>query len=517
MTASLHSPSRPLRRALAAAVLAAVALGGSARAQDLEPSPAPEERQGKLIYSVPIEGPLNPTMIHLFRRIRDDARTAGAEVLVVEIDTPGGEVNLMMELADLIYSTDDFRTVAWITGNAWSAGALIALACDEIYMRETATIGASQVVAMGGPQPDEDYQEKMTSAFRGKFIAYAQNRGRPVALAEAMVDNSTVVHRVEIGGESYFMKPHELAQRRQNAPNGQIQDRGIIVEEGKLLTLSAKDAVTYGFADGLANTREELQDKWLLLSDADWVVGKKTWSEEVAWTLNAFKILLILAGCVLLYVEFKAPGFGLPGILGLICFGLLLSANYIAGLASIGEMLLVFLGLALIAVEIFVIPGFGLAGLSGIVLLVLGLILSLQTFAIPATAFEEQLLFENLLSLVVSLALFLVIAPMVSRFLPKVPLFRGIMLQPPATASAGGGGAPLTAGAEGVSGPEPGDQGEAVTDLYPSGKMRAGGRVYDVMAQGQYIERGAPVRVVQVRGNRILVRSVETSSSPDRA
>ncbi len=522
MTASSISPGpsptasrRPGR--LLGALLCLVTITASwASAQEPDRNPVPEERKGKQIFSVPIEGPLNPTMVDTFRRIRAEALAADADFLVFEIDTPGGDANLMMDFADQIRGTKDIQTIAWVIGNAWSAGALLALACDKIYMRPTATIGSATPVVPGVTM-DDVTREKTNSAFRNKFIAYAQTSGRPEALAEAMVESKTEVREVLIQGQSQFLKPDDIAMRRLDDRTGQIREVTVIVREGDLLNLTARDAVRYRMADGVADTRQELQEKWLMATDADWVVGQETWSEGVASFLNAFKILLILAGCVLLYVEFKVPGFGLPGIGAIVCFGLLLSANYISGLASVGEILLVVLGLALIAVEIFVLPGFGIAGLSGIVLLILGLILSLQSFALPSTPFEERILFDNLVSVVASFALFLVVAPFVSRFLPKLPLFRGIMLQAPATANAHGGGAPLTAPSESGTALTVGSTGDAVTDLHPSGKVRVAERVYDVIAQGQFVERGESVRVVQVRGNRILVRATRGSTAPDRA
>ncbi|MEQ8762376.1 MAG: NfeD family protein [Planctomycetota bacterium] len=478
--------------------------------------PQPEERQGSRVYSVPIKGQLQPVMLDTYRRVRADAIRAEADYLILEIDTPGGESNLMLELADEIYTTRDIRTVAWVMGKAWSAGALLGITCDELYMRETATIGAAAAVSGTGQELPETLRMKIDSTFKKVFISHAEQRGRPIELAEAMVVPDTTVHRVEIQGRTYFKKPEDLARARQDSRAGDVRDLGIIVRDGELLTLTANNAVAYGFAEGVAETREDLLTA-LLISDAEWIAGGETWSEGVAGFLQAFKVLLILGGLLFAYVEFKAPGFGLPGILAIVCFGLFLSANYVAGLADWGEILLVALGLILIAVEIFVLPGFGIAGLSGIVLLLVGLVLSMQSFLLPESSFQEQILFDNLLSVVASLFAFLVIAPIVSRFLPKLPMFRGIMLSAPATASAGGGGAPLSREVIESGRLRPGAEGTAVTDLHPAGKVRVDEQVFDVMAQGQFIEKGAPVRIVEVRGNRIVVRSAPAERQSDPA
>ena len=217
--------------------------------------------------------------------------------------------------------------------------------------------------------------------------------------------------------------------------------------------------------------------------------------------ISSIAPVLMLIGLAALYTEIKSPGFGVPGLIGIGCLGLIFLSQYIVGLADHTELLLFGVGLVLMGIEVFVLPGFGIAGISGIVALTLGVVLSLPDFAVPdpELPWQQELLTHNgvmvlgavLGAFVVSLAVLRYALPWVSQVV-KGPYLKATLKE----AHAGAG----DAAAMGV-----GDRGTAQTLLRPAGKMKFGNRILDVVTQGEYIEQGADVVVAAIHGNTIVV------------
>ena len=222
--------------------------------------------------------------------------------------------------------------------------------------------------------------------------------------------------------------------------------------------------------------------------------------------LNIRKIAPVLLGIGLaaLWMEFKSPGFGLPGIVGILCLATVFLSKHLVGLAETPEIIIFFIGILLIAVEILFIPGFGIAGIPGIILILIGAILSFQDFTIPRTPYDVDLLIMNIFTVMCSLigsgiAIFLMF-----KFMPGMPLFNRLVLTASETTKGGfvipsqpAGGSDLT-GAKGV----------ALTALHPTGKIEVNSNTLDVVTDGEFIEKGQTVEIIEIRGNRIVVKAL---------
>lgn len=474
---------------------------------------------------VPVRGSIDVVTVRLVRRAVEVARDRAAARVILDIDTPGGSVDAMREIGLAISSLREggVKTTAWVTHHALSAGAYLALACNEIFLAPSASIGALTPV-LAGPGgimqiPDEDVRKKTYAALRAEARGLLSQRGSVseelLFLAEAMVDPTM--------GRVYEVSVRE--------PNGLERTR--LVDEGGLLALenagtkildrneigrtplvlTGIEALQRGLAQGVYGTRDEYVRERLGVAPGSIVELEESWSESaVAW-IEAIKPLLFLAGFLLLLMEIKLPGFGIPGILGTALIGLALLSSFLIGLADWVEILLFLLGIGLIAVEIFVMPGTILFGAAGLVAVVFALILSQQEFVLPTTASQEQILTGNLIDLLLLVVLLSVASATLFRFLPRIPGMNRALLEPPERPGSAVAPAldPQRASLTSLIGLE----GIAATDLRPSGRMDlADGRVLDVVTEGAFVTRGATLRVLAVRGNTVVVECVAAGAAP---
>jgi membrane-bound serine protease (ClpP class) len=213
-----------------------------------------------------------------------------------------------------------------------------------------------------------------------------------------------------------------------------------------------------------------------------------------------------MIGLAALYIEIKAPGFGLPGIIGIICLALVFLSQHMVGLADYTELLLLTLGIVLLGFEIFVIPGFGIAGISGILLIAVSAILAFQDFVIPDPSFpwQGELLAKNIMHVFGAFFVAIVAALLVLRYvLPRLSMVtEGPYLATTLKDS--------HADSVEAKGARVGDRGTAMTFLRPSGKVKIKDAFFDVITEGEFIEKGTPVRILEIKGNRIIV-----SKEPD--
>jgi membrane-bound serine protease (ClpP class) len=495
-------------------------LSGAATLAQAQGESDPPAASANDVVHVRIAGALDIGTQSLVRRaIRRAA--AGPERLVIEIDTPGGEIELMFQLATQIAdaSKDGTLTVAWVHDKALSAGALVAIACERVYMSSQSTIGSALPVVpsqTGGIEAiqDEAAREKVSSAVRATFRAFAESHGRSPAVADAMVDPDLAVFQIkESSGELRLISKSEWDDRAMT-PEGRPHRVRTVNEEGRLLALSGAEAVELGFADGLAESLEAVFDK-IGVRGAEALTVQRTRSEDVAAFLDQIKFLLLIGGLMAIYAEFKAPGFGLPGIAAILCFALLLFGRYLVGLANVPHIVAVAGGLILIAVELFVLPGTIWFALVGGVLVIGGLVLANIAPGLLEHELSRELALEETFKLTLSMLAAVAGAVMMSRWLPKVPVFGRLILQPteglgrgmPELASSGSGGARQ---------PRAGELGRALTDLRPVGKVALdvdGEREYEARSEGAAIEQGARVRLVDVRAGRLIVELEEGTAT----
>jgi membrane-bound serine protease (ClpP class) len=417
-----------------------------------------------IVYVAPIEGIIDLGLAPFVTRVLTEAADARADAVVLEINTHGGRVDGAVLIRDALLRAR-IPTVAFVNKRAISAGALISLAAEKIVMAEGGTIGAATPVRIGAPgEGARPVDEKTVSHMRKEFRATAEVRKRPLLIAEAMVD-----------------------------PDVAIPD---VTDKGKLLTLTTVEALKLGVADARADDLAAVLEH-LGLPDAEVRRPALNWAEQLVrfFTHPVLSSVLMTIGILGIIVELRTPGFGVPGAIGVASLGLFFWGHWLVRLAGWEEILLVAAGLLLLALEIFVIPGFGLAGILGIVALLAGLALSLVG-AGATGAHVLQAVGRVSLSLLIAIGA----AFALLRLLPRLPQGRSLVLHAGLDARAGYASAP-EADRQWI-----GKRGTAATPLRPAGMALLEGERVDVVSQGEYIEADAPIVVVRVDGNRIVVR-----------
>jgi len=494
--------------------------------------PVPEKIQRA--YVIAIHGPINSNLYDAMKRKAFMARSAGAELIVLDMDTPGGRVDVMLDIASLL--TEDLkkiRTVAFVSREAISAGAFISLACDEIYMQPGTQIGDAMPVmpAPGGgyqPMPKAE-REKAETYLRAKMRSMAEQNGYSPDLAEAMVSLNLEVWLIRNGqtGELKLFQPRDLATDseitqalRLLGQAGASPSPEEILEEpwqfvrhvdrrDELLTMTASEALKWGFTKEILPSRDALAKRFNV--QGSMTVLEDTTEEEIAAFLTnpAITSLLLLIGLGAIYAEFNTPGLGIAAAVALAAFTILIGSHFMLGLALWWEVLLFVAGIILIGVEIFVIPGFGVAGISGIALCAL----SLLAMMIPNAPLEIPWPRTDLMwgyfrrggfALTIGFLGAVALMVVLSRILPKSPLSNKLFLAP-----AGEYHEAPTTEQHPIHSIKPGDEGVAATTCRPSGQVRIGEHLVDAVADGTMIQSGTKVRVLQNAGNRVVIEPTE--------
>ena len=435
----------------------------------------------ELIYRVDIRDDIGPKTWRLARRAFAEAEQAGADKVIVNMNTYGGMVVYADSLRSLILNC---AVPVWvfIDNNAASAGALIAIACDKIYMREGANIGAATVVNASGEAMPDKYQSYMRSMIRATAQAHGKDTivvGRDTVyrwkrdprIAEAMVDE-----RIAIEG---------------------------VTDSGRIVTFTPHEAMHYGYCDGIADNiagviaAEGIRN--YTLKSYEPTVADKIIGFLVSPVLQGLLIMVIIGG---IYFELQSPGIGFPLIAAIVACLLYFAPLYLEGFVGHWEIVAFIAGVVLLLLEIFVIPGFGVAGISGAVLILVSLVFA-GIDRIPLDFWSEFAGFVlNSLFLVVTCSL---VALGGSMWL-GAKLFGtrrwAFALHAEQRKEDGYVGVDMD-GLQVV-----GKEGRAVTDLRPSGKVEVDGEVYDAVSSlGDYIVKGMAVTVVKYQGGQIYVEA----------
>jgi len=467
------------------------------------------------VYVIPIKGDINRSMMVFVRRSIDTAVQNGAKLIIFDINTFGGRVDSALQITTLIGSVEKAPTTAYITtgpeglGVSWSAGALISFACSSIYMAPGTSIGAAAPVTIGA-EGAEMASEKVVSAIRAQMASLAEKNGYNPSIAQAMVDADIEIWEVFVDGELFVVSSTEVEGLKSQAEKeGKTFEQGnIISPRGKLLTLTAHQAERYGVSSGTVEDIESLLKQEGLLS-LKVIELEQTPADRAVFFLTSSTItgLLIIIGLVALFMELTSPGFGIPGTVAIICFAVVFASYALLGTVKSLELILFLVGLVLLILEIFIIPGFGVAGILGITLIVSSLVLSMQGFVIPQFEWQKQVFRKNLLVVLGSLVTSLITFSVLASFLPQIKPFSRLALtleQKPEQGYA----VQESKTAAGLLG----KRGKAVTVLRPSGKAEIEGEVYVVESDGEYVEAGREVQIIEVSGNRIVVQKCENKS-----
>ncbi|RJP44361.1 MAG: serine protease [Desulfobacteraceae bacterium] len=450
------------------------------------------------IYVVPIKGEVDPGMAAFVARVHQEASKDPDALVIMTIDTFGGRLDSALEIVETLLKFPEKKTIAFVESKAISAGALISLACADLVMRPSTTIGdcAPIIFTQEGP---EMMGEKFQSPIRAKFRALAQRNGYPEALTEAMVTPEKEVYAVEIAGERIFMDAQAYADLTPEELDN-VASKKTIIAAGELLTMNAAEAMDYGFSRMTVDSIEEML-KQMGITDYEIVRIEEMWSETMVRFIGRIAPILMMIGLAALYMELKAPGFGLPGMIGIICLSVVFLNQYLVGLAHYTELLIILFGLALMGVEMFVLPGFGIAGFSAILVIAVGLVLTLQDFVVPdpSVPWQMEILKSNLMTVLWSLVGAVIAGILILRYV--MPWF-----------SEGREGPFLMSDLRGAHADSAetarirmGDRGVAATDLRPSGKAEINDDIFDVITENEFLDRGSPVIVDAVRGNWIVV------------
>lgn len=372
-------------------------------------------------------------------------------------------------------------------------------------------MGAAAPVTVGAGGQTEGTGEKTVAAVRSQMAALAERNGHPVGIALAMVDYDVELWEVFIGDVVVALSLSELEREEQDAKNSGVPApvRGqIISPRGKLLSMTAGEAYRYGLSRGLADSREALFEA--LGAGGEFTESNPGAADQVItfFTTGVVQVVLILLGLVLIFFEINTPGFGIPGVVGGICFLAVFGSSALLGRVGSLEMILFILGLGLLAVEIFLLPGFGVAGISGLILIGLSLILSMQDFVIPRFDWEWSLMGRNTAVVAIGLVAAITGIAVIALLGPRIKLFDRLTLKTTIAGTATADALPLQGSTEPDYQSLIGKIGVADTTLRPSGRVEIEGEIYNAEADGSFVEAGRGVRVTRVRGSILTVRLV---------
>jgi len=358
----------------------------------------PEEIKQKRVkaYVIPITGQIGAPQLYILRRGLKDAIVNDIDVVILDMDTPGGDAATMLEMMEALDKFDG-DTIAFVNDEAVSAGALISAACKTIYMHPKGIIGAAEVVQSTGQDINESMKRKINSYMDAKVRAYTKNYRYRADVVRAMM----------------------------NADYELIVDDEVIKKKGELLSLTADEAIKeYGepavrlLAGGMVDDVHALLKARYGESKHALTRLELTWSEEFAKWLNAIAPVLMGIGMLCLFIEFKTAGFGVFGILGIITLLIVFFGSYTAGLAGYETVIVFLVGVVLLAVELFVLPGIMVAGLLGAVLIFGSLIWSMADVW-PSRVFWTVDLSVPILKLSYAFSIAVVGAVILSKVIPR--------------------------------------------------------------------------------------------------
>lgn len=435
-------------------------------------------KEKTLIYKIDIKKEIDNTTRLYLRNGLSEANTIGADAILIHMNTYGGLVDAADSMRTaILYSS--IPVYVFVDNNAASAGALISIACEKIFMRKGANIGAATVVNQTGAAMPDKYQSYMRSMMRSTAEAHGKDTiiqgqdtlykwKRDPLIAEAMVDERVAI------------------------PN--------LIDTGKVLTLTAQEAEKWGYCDGIAESPDEVISQYLGYKEYEIKSYTPSWFDEVKGflmnpILQSFLIIIIIGG---IYFEMQTPGLGFPSAAAILAAVLYFAPLYIDGLAANWEILLFIIGVLLVAAEVFIIPGFGVAGIGGIILIVGGLTMSL----LNNTNFN----FDQVTGKEMGEATFTVLVGLVAGFIGMIWLsnkighqgiFRKIALN--------------TDLEEAFSSPNLsaliGKEGTTATVLRLSGKVIIDGEFYDGVSESGFIEKGCKVKVVRFENAQVYVET----------
>ena len=447
------------------------------------------------VYHIPIEGTIDLGLPPFIERSIAEAEENNARTIIFEVNTFGGRVDAATQIKDAILDSK-VPTVAFINKRAISAGALISLSCEKVFMAGGATIGATTAVDMQGNKASE----KVISYMREEMAATAEKRGRDTYIARGMVDeelefpNKVIKEFINDGEDldTIKTKVYYLLMDGDTVIVDDIEGR----KQGNLITLTTEQSLKYKIADASFENFEAVLDT---LGFSNLAVNKTTenWSENFVRFLTnpVVASLLTTFGFLGILFELQSPGWGIPGSIGLICLALSLSASYIAELATMSDLLVILMGMLFLMLEAFVFPGFGVAGVAGIIFILWGLYLLL----LPDVPVGEEVLSQASNGLIIGIIGGLVGLVLLFRAMTKTKFWRDLTspdIQKKEDGYVASFGWEKLVGEEALT----------ETDLHPSGWINVSNERVFAISEGNFIDKDVKVVILSVDGNRVVVR-----------
>jgi len=465
---------------LLAATAGAWAQSGASKAE-AGPLPVVEPLAGQIpegaVVVIPLKGEVSQAQFFFLRRILKAGEAAHASAFILDMDTPGGELGAGVEILQALLQVKA-PTFTYVNPNAGSAGALIALGTKQIWMAPVSAIGAAAPVMGGGQEIPETLGAKIVSYYSGYFRSAAENNGHNPEIAEAFINKEKAV---KVGGRE-------------------------IDKPGELLTLSAQEAAEkIGgrplLAAGIADSVADLARAAGLQGPV--VAAEPSGFERLALLITTLAPLFLLGGIIGTYIEFKSPGFGVPGFVAAVCFLLFFAGHYIAGLTGMEVAAFFVIGLALVLLELIFIPGTVLLALVGTLLMIGSLLWAMVDYYPNTPQWPSTDLFlRPMVNLAIAVGLSGVIIYFLAAYLPKMPVLRRLVLtmnQPSGDSlqmdEPGAARSPVRAG----------DRGRAVTLLRPVGRAEFHGEIFDARTEGEFFQPGSEVVALRVEGAEVVV------------
>lgn len=452
----------------------------------VEPAAAFSLPQGLVkVVVIPVRDEIARPVLYILRRGLKEAITEKADVVVLDMKTPGGSLDVTFDIIEALGKYPG-QTITYVDDQALSAGAFISAATQEIWFSSRGKIGAAAPVSSGGKDIDNTMKQKIVSYLKAEVRSISEGKGYRGQVISAMIDED---FELKIGDK--MLKP-----------------------KGELLTLTASEAMAeYGepaaplLGAGVAKDLEQLLTSKFGAGGYEIVRLEITWSEKLAVFLNSLSPILLGLGLVALFVEFKTPGFGVFGITGIVLLAIVFLANYVAGLSGHEAVLLFGLGVLLVIAELMFFPGTLLPALLGVVLIIGSLLWSMVDFW-PNTPFviSGDLFYGPLINLGLGLLIAVVVAVALLRFMPKGWMWNRMILESAIDGVSQGedNDSAQTLTPDGLLGRE----GRAATVLRPSGQVEIDGRRYEASVEVGAIERDARVVVLRRTAFGLIVRKV---------
>ncbi|MGZ9585013.1 NfeD family protein [Paenibacillus marinisediminis] len=446
--------ARFMRRSLAALVL--LLLSMQIFTGILPQAEAESKAAQPSVVVIPIDGTVDSVMYTYLSRALEEAEALSPEMVIIELNTPGGRLDSAFDIGELI-SNSPLHTVMYVKGLAASAGSYLALNADEIAMSPSSAMGAAAIVDGKHELVDDP---KLNATWISKMEGAASKNGRDEQIARAMVDVKSEIP---------------------------LPSLNMTKKSGEVLSINTKQALKAGYAEYEAASLDDLL-KQLKMDQANITTIEKQGSEKLATFLTnpIVTTILLIVGIAGIAIELIVPGFGVPGILGALSFGLYFFGAYIAGLAGIEAVVLFIIGLILLVLELFV-PSFGILGILGSVGLLAGVV---------RAAYDTS---NVLMSLGIAVVAAAAVVIVVARIFKHRGVWNKFILSDKLTTESGY----VTHENETSL---LGQVGIALTTLRPAGTAKFGDRRVDVVTDGTFIEQGKSVEVVQVEGVRVVVR-----------